>query len=273
MNISLVQMVSSRDRDTNLVAADRLITEAAKSSDYIFLPENFAALAADSPSEVGQAETNSEGPVRSFLSDIASRLSLWIFAGTFPLAVRPDGTEIEDGRVRAASLVVDPNGREACRYDKIHMFDADVTDNQRRYRESAVFEPGSDVVSVDCPLGKVGLSVCYDLRFPELYRRLFEEEVDVITAPSAFTEVTGKAHFELLMRSRAVENTCFMVGACQGGVHDSGRRTWGHSMVVDPWGVVLDQLDHGEGILTVNVDMNERRRIRSEMPFHKQRRL
>tara|TARA_B100001758_G_C18155772_1_gene476514 strand:+ start:67 stop:615 length:549 start_codon:yes stop_codon:yes gene_type:complete len=180
---------------------------------------------------------------------------------------------VSRGRVRAASLVLDPEGVEVRRYDKIHMFDVDVVDNQGAYRESDSYEPGGDIVSLDCPLGRVGLSVCYDIRFPELYRSLFADEVDLVAVPSAFTEITGEAHFELLIRARAVENSCYMIAACQGGEHDSGRRTWGHSMVVDPWGRVVDQLGTGAGVLVCRVDLELRRQLRRDMPFHLQQYL
>ena len=273
MNVALVQMVSSRHLETNLKSAESLILEASHHADYIFLPENFAALAGDDPLAIGAGEMTDRGPIRSFLRQMARQTGVWIFGGTFPVSSRPDSLPVPGGRVRAASLVVTPEGLETARYDKIHMFDVEVDDNQKTYLESSTFEPGTEVVTVDCPLGRVGLSVCYDIRFPELYRQLFEAEADLITVPSAFTETTGEAHFELLMRARAVESSSFMIAACQGGHHDSGRRTWGHSMVVDPWGTVLGELSTGEGVLTVEIDLEIRRRLRREMPFHTQRRL
>ena len=273
MKIALVQMVSSRHLEPNLARAASLVGEAAESSNFVFLPENFAALAGDDPLATGRLEAGGTGLICSFLAETARQLKVWIFGGTLPTTARPDGSEIPDGRVRAASMVYNPAGELAARYDKIHMFDVDVDDNQGSYRESATFEPGDDVITVDTPLGRTGLTVCYDLRFPELYRRLFAREADLITAPSAFTEVTGAAHFELLLRARAVENACFMVAACQGGIHDSGRRTYGHSMVVDPWGDVIGELGTGEGILTVDIDLERRQALRRDMPFHQQRRL
>ncbi|MBT4160455.1 MAG: carbon-nitrogen hydrolase family protein [Gammaproteobacteria bacterium] len=271
--ISVVQMVSSTQVDLNLLRAEALIEEAVRSSRFVFLPENFAALGRDDPVAIGRAESIADGPVRRFLGEMARRYQCWIFAGTIPLCTRPDGVPVPNGRVRAASLVYDPSGSEVSRYDKIHMFDVEVSDHQGTYKESDTFEPGEDIVCVESPLGRVGLTVCYDIRFPELYRHLFELEVDAVAVPSAFTEVTGEAHFELLMRARAVENTCFMIAACQGGVHDSGRRTFGHSMVVDPWGTVLGQLEKGEGVLVVEIDLSTRQKIRQDMPFHQQRRV
>ncbi|MDA0977475.1 MAG: carbon-nitrogen hydrolase family protein [Proteobacteria bacterium] len=273
LRISLVQMVSSRAVDPNLTRAEALIAEAARSEPgAIFLPENFAALAADNPRTIGEAEADGTGPVLEFLREMAGRHQVWLFGGTCPVSVRPDGSHIEE-RVRAASFVINPRGEIAGRYDKIHMFDVDVADNQGAYRESDTFEPGDTVQWLDLPWGRVGLSVCYDLRFPELYRQLFENRVDLVAVPSAFTEVTGEAHFELLVRARAVENTCFMVAACQGGVHDSHRRTHGHSMIVSPWGEVLGELGKGEGVLTTVLDYGDLERIRREMPFRSQRKL
>ncbi len=273
MTIALIRMVSSQSVEVNLRNAEDLIDEAASAADYVFLPENFAALASDDPRRIGLAEITADGPIRSFLREVTQRHRCWLFAGTFPIASRPDDGPVPDGRVRAASLVLNPDGSEVYRYDKIHMFDVAVDDNQGAYRESALFEPGEDIVTCECPLGTVGLSVCYDIRFPELYRRLFAKKVDLITVPSAFTETTGQAHFELLMRARAVENSCYMVAACQGGVHDSGRRTWGHSMVVDPWGRVVAELATGPGVLVCEVDLQIRDQLRRDMPFHLQQRL
>lgn len=272
--IALIQLVSSQHVEKNLPRVQSLIDEAlADGAQSIFLPENFAALAHPNPHEIGLAESTREGPIRRFLSDTARSNSCWIFAGTCPVATSPSGEPVADNRVRAASLVIDPKGEEVARYDKIHMFDADVADNQKSYRESDTFEAGSDVVAVDTPMGRFGLTVCYDLRFPELYRELFLRDVDFVTAPSAFTTITGEEHFKLLMRARAVENCCFTIAACQGGSHDSGRETWGHSMVCNPWGEVVGELDTGEGILVVDIDLSIQAQLRKDMPFRRQLRL
>ena len=273
MKVALVQMVSSQKVEVNLKEAESLIAEAAAAAEFVFLPENFAALANQDPRAIGSDEISAGGPIRSFLREIAERHNCWLFAGTFPVVSRPDGSVVSGDRVRAASLVLNPQGEEVGRYDKIHMFDVAVDDNQGSYFESKVFEPGENVVTVNCPLGCVGLTVCYDIRFPELYRRLFAAEADLITVPSAFTETTGEAHFELLMRARAVENCCYLVAACQGGEHDSGRRTWGHSMVVDPWGRVVGELEKDAGVLVAEIDPDIRKQLRHDMPFHLQQRL
>ncbi len=271
--VALIQMVSSRSVDQNLARLAPMIKTAAADATAIFLPENFAALAHSDPRVIGEAESSNQGPIRQFLAEMSRELGCWIFAGTIPVAVQAGGAAVSAPRVRAASLVYNDIGQEIDRYDKIHMFDVDVDDNHGSYRESDVFEPGTDIVLVDSPLGKVGLSVCYDIRFPELYRRMFLAGADIFAIPSAFTTTTGKAHFRMLMQARAVENSCFTIAACQGGDHESGRRTYGHSMICDPWGEVLGELETGEGILTVALDQTLQQRIRQEMPFRKQLRL
>ncbi|HKI74668.1 MAG TPA: nitrilase-related carbon-nitrogen hydrolase, partial [Pseudomonadales bacterium] len=224
--IALVQLVSGRDVEPNLDRVESLVRDAAAQHvSAIFLPENFAALANPDPRAIGEAEATG-GRIRTAVAALARKTGCWIFAGTMPLAVRPDGRDVPAGRVRAASLVFDGEGREVARYDKIHMFDVNVDDNQRHYVESDTFEPGTDLVCCESPIGKVGLTVCYDIRFPEMYRRLYDQGVRSLTIPSAFTRVTGAAHFEVLMRARAVENFSFAIAACQGGIHDSGRETY-----------------------------------------------
>ena len=269
--VTLVQMVSSADVAPNLERAEALILEAASHRpDAIFLPENFAALASADPRAIGSREAGNSPPVQELLSSLSKQAGCYLFAGTLPHAARPDGSAVPGNRVRAASLVYSPQGECVSRYDKMHMFDVDVSDNQGAYRESATFERGDTPVVVQTPFARIGLSVCYDLRFPEFYRQLFAADADLVAVPSAFTRVTGEAHFEVLMRARAIENTCFMLAACQGGNHDSGRQTWGHSMVVSPWGEVLGELDTGEGLLTVDLDLSQLDQIRREMPFRSQ---
>ena len=233
---------------------------------FLFLPEYCGGLASEGAALVPPAHEENDHPFLASFQGFARDHSVWIMIGS--IAVKGNA-----GKIINRGFVLDPEGRIISRYDKIHMFDVAVDDNQGAYRESALFEPGEDIVTCDCPLGTVGLSVCYDIRFPELYRSLFAEKVDLITVPSAFTETTGQAHFELLMRARAVENSCYMVAACQGGVHDSGRRTWGHSMVVDPWGRVVAELATGPGVLVCELDLQIRDQLRRDMPFHLQQRL
>ena len=258
--IALLQMVSSQDVPTSLKAAEQLILAAAKENvDGIFLPENFAALGNANPHGIGLAEATVDGPIRSFLASISKQTSTWIFAGNMPMAVRGDGSVVPDQRVRAASLVYDQNGVEVARYDKIHMFDVDVEDNHKRYRESDTFEPGDALSVCDSPCGLVGLSVCYDIRFPEVYR--------------ALRDAGSEAHFEVLMRARAIETASYTVAACQGGIHDSGRRTHGASMVVGPWGDVIAKAGKGEAVIVADIDLSILAQIRADMPVHLQRKL
>jgi len=205
--------------------------------------------------------------VRQFLVEQAQRYGCWIFGGTLPVPVRLDGTHIDSGRVRAASFVYDGAGRQIGRYDKRHMFDVDVDDNQKSYRESDTFEPGDQLVVIDSPIGQVGLSVCYDIRFADLYRALFLRGAECFAVPSAFTTVTGEAHFEVLMRARAVENFSYCIASCQGGIHDSGRMTHGHSMVVGPWGDIIASCTEGESVIKCKLDLASLHEIRKEIPI------
>ncbi|MBL4681215.1 MAG: carbon-nitrogen hydrolase family protein [Pseudomonadales bacterium] len=269
VKIAAVQMLSSLSFDTNLKAADKLIRDAAEENvRAIFLPENFLIFANDNPRDFAESQS---GQAISFVSDLAAELDCWIFAGTIPLATNLKGKSIGDNRVRAASLVFDQNGIQVARYDKIHMFDVDVADNQKQYRESNTFESGRNIVDVKTPFGNFGLSVCYDIRFPEVYRRLRDSEVRSFVIPSAFTRLTGKAHFEVLMRARAIEHFCFTIAACQGGRHDSGRETYGNSMIVSPWGEILSRAGEGEAVIFAALDYSEQDEVRKRMPVHLQR--
>ncbi|MBQ76643.1 MAG: hypothetical protein CMQ20_16680 [Gammaproteobacteria bacterium] len=272
--IAALQMVSRMDVQANLATVTQMVLKAAGNNvQAIFLPENFAALANADPRRIGLGEENSSGPIRNCLSGLARETGCWIFAGTMPVSIRPDGSPVETPRVRAASFVYDEGGQEVGRYDKMHMFDVDVADNHRHYIESETFEAGTEIFCTDSAIGQIGLSVCYDIRFPELYRKLFSLGARSFAIPSAFTEVTGKAHFEILMRSRAIENFCFTIASCQGGEHDSGRKTYGHSMVVGPWGEILARATTGEDILIAELDFDRQDEIRRDMPVHLQRKL
>lgn len=273
MKVAIVQMVSGQSVDSNLKRLEELFHTAAQESPLaVFLPENFAALASEDPVNIGLGESEPGRPIRRWISEAARAHDFWIFAGTIPCATRPNGNAVDGKRTRAASFVYDDSGREVARYDKMHMFDVDVDDAQRNYQESATFEPGEDLVVIDSPVGRVGLSVCYDIRFPELYRKL--DYPDLITVPSAFTRPTGQAHFQLLMQARAVENQCYVIAASQGGEHDSGRQTHGHSMLVDPWGqIVAEAPPEGEAVIFAEIDLDRVKSVRSNMPTQHQRRL
>ncbi|WP_111495734.1 carbon-nitrogen hydrolase family protein [Marinobacter bohaiensis] len=271
--VAVLQMVSGHDLEKNLSDARDLLEAAArKGATAAVLPENFAVLKTRQMLEQGLKEREPSGPIRQFLATEARRLGLWIIGGSMPIAARPDGTPL-DARVRAACVVVNPDGDEVARYDKIHLFDAQVEDAQGRYRESDTFEPGDEVVVVDTPLGKLGLAICYDLRFPELFRQLRAKGADWVSLPSAFTYQTGAAHWHPLLRARAIENQVWMVAAGQGGQHDEKRRTYGHSMVVDPWGAMVVEVSEGMTLATANLDSQRLTVTRDRMPVWSHRRL
>lgn len=251
----------------NLSLVAELITTAAEEgATMVLLPENFAALASPDVFQIALQESSAAGPIRSFLAAQARSNKVWIVAGTVPVATRPDKVSVPDDRVRAACFVYDQAGIEVARYDKIHMFDVKVDDSQKNYIESQTFEAGTELVVIDTPVGRLGLSVCYDIRFPEMYRALLHKGAQIISIPSAFTRITGEAHWQVLTRSRAIENACFIVAACQWGNHDSGRQTWGESIVVDPWGKVLNIQPDGVGVGFADIDLAQLNSIRTDMP-------
>ena len=273
--VAAIQMVSGFELADNFLQARRLLEEAAAQGAAVaVLPENFAAFQNRRLAELGQAECRGgEAPIQQFLAEQARRLGLWIVGGSVPVSQRPDGEPVPDGRVRPACLVVNDQGEQVARYDKIHLFDAQVGDAQGRYQESELFEPGDQVVTVDTPAGRLGLSICYDLRFPELYRQLRAEGAEWVVVPSAFTHRTGQAHWEVLLRARAIENQFWICAPDQGGWHDERRRTWGHSMVVDPWGGIVDQAGEGEDVVTATLEPEFLDNTRAAMPVWQHRRL
>ena len=280
MRVAAIQMVSTQAIEKNLSAAARLISQAAeKGAELIVLPEVFATLEGLSPlAEVGEVAhpaipSLGATPLQDFLASQAAKHALAIIGGTIPFLSREDGSLIEDGRVRASSLVFNAQGERIARYDKIHLFDVQVSDAQAQYSESLSYEAGSELACVEVEGCQVGLSVCYDLRFGELYRQLVTLGAQLITVPAAFTAVTGAAHWEPLLRARAIENQCYIVAAAQGGRHSETRETWGHSMIIDPWGVVLDCVNTGEGIAIADIDLARIDDIRLRMPIAQQRRL
>ncbi len=262
--VAAIQMASGPNVQANLQEASRLIElAAATGARIIALPEYFCLMGMRDADKVKAREKDGSGPVQDFLAAEARRHKAWIVGGTVPL-------ECEDpGRVRNACLVFDGDGRRVARYDKIHLFGFDL--GQEKYAEQDTIEPGRAVVTVDSPWGRLGLSVCYDLRFPELYRAM--GEVDILFVPSAFTETTGKAHWETLIRARAIENQCFVVAPAQGGYHVNGRETHGHTMIVDPWGIVLDRLPRGSGVVVAGVNPTYTAKIRRSLPALKHRTL
>ncbi len=259
-------MVSTPDVAENLATAERLIAEAAAGgARFVLLPEYFCLMGQRDDDKLRVAESPGEGPMQARLSSAAERHGLWLAGGTLPL--RTDAPE----RVRNALLVWRPDGSLAARYDKMHLFAYD--NGRERYDEGRVLQAGAEPVAVQVDGWRVGLSICYDLRFPELYRALMQPPCDVLCVPAAFTYTTGQAHWELLLRARAVENQCYVVAAAQGGTHRNGRRTWGHSLIADPWGEVLALRPEGEGVVLAELDRERIDEVRRQLPALAHRRL
>ncbi|WP_263260393.1 carbon-nitrogen hydrolase family protein [Pseudomonas sp. RIT-PI-S] len=270
MELAVTQMVSGTDLALNLERARQLLERAAEGGARLaVLPENFAAMGRRDVASIARAEARGEGPVIAALRRCAKDLGLWIVAGTLPLP--PEGQP--EGKPCACSLLLDDQGHVAARYDKLHLFDVDVQDNRARYRESDDYAYGQHVVVADTPVGRLGLSVCYDLRFPELYTQLREAGAELISAPSAFTAVTGLAHWEVLIRARAIETQCYVLAAAQGGEHPGPRHTHGQAAIVDPWGRLLAQQATGEAVLLGSRDVAEQASIRERMPVQAHRRF
>jgi nitrilase len=257
IRIAAVQMVSGPGVGANLEMAARLVAMAAdKGARLIALPEYFPIMGMRDTDKVAVRERPGRGPIQDFLSTTARRHGVWLAGGSAPLACAAPG------RVRNSCLVYDPAGRLAGRYDKIHLFGFRM--GRERYAEARTIEPGRRVVTVDAPFARLGISICYDLRFPELYRAM--KEPDIILVPSAFTATTGKAHWETLIRARAIENLAYVLAPAQGGVHPNGRQTHGDTMIVDPWGTVLARLPRGPGVVIAGVDLQRTRRLRQSLP-------
>lgn len=263
--VALVQMVSTADPQANLRQAEEGIARAHKQgAELAVLPENF--LLFDSANLIKFAHSDSSVGAFRQLSEMAARYSIWIVAGTFP-APAPDG------RAYARSLVINAGGELVAHYDKRHLFDVEVADAKGRYRESDWIAPGEAVALIQTPIGSLGLSICYDLRFPEHYQRLRAAGAELISVPSAFTQVTGEAHWEVLLRARAIETQCFVLGVGQAGDHGNGRLTYGHSIIVDPWGEVLCRAKaQGFDVVSAEVDLLKLQQIRQQMPVLQQRR-
>lgn len=266
--IAAIQMISGADVQTNLDAAARLIADAAgQGAQLVLLPECFAAFGNRSLQALAAAEYDGSGPIRRFLADQARIHGVWLVAGSIPLPAEAGAKPM------ACCLVIDDQGREVARYDKLHLFDVEVADSQRSYRESRDYGYGDRVVCIDTPVGRLGLSICYDVRFAELYQALRNAGAELIVVPSAFTAVTGAAHWEVLLRARAIETQCYVLAANQGGAHASGRETFGHSCLVDPWGEVIACLPRGEGVICGEIDLQHLESIRRRMPVAGHRRF
>jgi deaminated glutathione amidase len=256
-----IQMCSSRDVDENLRNAAALIARAAKEGAKLaVLPEMFAIMTEKTADKLIAKETLGAGKIQAFLSEQAKKHDIWLVGGTIPI------TGHATNKVKAASLVFNNQGERVAHYDKIHLFDVTLSD-QEIYRESDSIEAGDHLTLVDSPFGKLGLAVCYDIRFPELFRWLFNEGADIFIVPAAFTVLTGTAHWELLARSRAVENFCYFIGACQGGRHANGRETYGHSLIIEPWGKVIQEIaGTTPSVICAEIDLAKVQQARKAVP-------
>ena len=262
--VALLQMISTADLESNLEQATGLLKHAAEQGAVLaVLPENFALLNTEGLRAFAETELDR---VVSLLCAQAVDLGIWILLGSVPMSTSEQGEPVITPRVRAACLLIDSLGNIRARYDKLHLFDVDVADQQKTYRESEFVEAGDDLVVVDTPVGALGLSICYDLRFPEQYQRLREAGAELIAVPSAFTHVTGQAHWEVLLRARAIENQVYILGCNQGGANGEGRESWGHSMIVDPWGRLIAQCQKGSGSVVAEIDLEYLADIRQKMP-------
>ena len=268
--LSVAQMNSQNDIEANFIVIESLIQQSkAQAAELIVFPENFVCFAAGKQRETA-AQFES---IQQRLEQLAHRYQIWIVAGTLPCPFRPDGSIIQDGRVRTVSLCISPEKTEA-RYDKIHLFDVQVSDAVGGYQESRFFEPGDEVVVAKTPFGNIGLMVCYDLRFPELSLMLRTKGANILTAPAAFTYTTGKLHWQLLLQARAMDSQCFVLGSAQQGWHGEQRQTWGHAGITDSRGQLLQMIDtEGHGLVTSAFDLDEQNTIRLSMPLMQHRRL
>lgn len=264
VRVASVQMVSSTCVADNVAAVRRLVAgAAAEGAQLVVLPEFFPMIGANDDARLAIREMPGRGPLQSTLAELATTHGIWLVGGSIPLA----GTDVY--RALNSTLVFDPQGQQISRYDKMHLFGFKA--GAESYDESLSIEPGGEPVAFDTPFARIGLSICYDLRFPEYFRQL--GEVDILILPAAFTATTGEAHWEVLLRARAIENQCYVIASAQGGRHETGRKTWGHSMIIDPWGDILSVLPSGEGWVCADFNRPRLETIRHRLPALKHRRI
>jgi deaminated glutathione amidase len=263
-----IQMASGPNVAANLSEAGRLIAEAAAGgARLVVLPENFALMGMRESDKLSEAEEDGQGPLQAFLAEQAGRHRIWLVGGTIPmLSADPE-------RVYGTSLVFNDLGERVARYDKIHLFDVQLPEGEESYHESETTAPGDRGVVVDTPFGRLGIAVCYDLRFPELFREMLDQGMEILALPAAFTAITGRAHWEALIRARAIENQIYLVAAAQGGFHVNGRETHGDSLVVDPWGQILGRLPRGAGVVSAELHRDRLISVRRSFPALSHRRL
>jgi predicted amidohydrolase len=256
--IAAIQMCSTDNIDENLAAAGKLITEAASNGAKLaVLPEMFVSMG----NKIKPKESVGHGKVQDFLSNTARENNIWIIGGTIPISCH------DDKKFRAACLVFNDLGLNVARYDKIHLFDVVISEHEK-YAESDNTEPGTDIVCIDTPFGKIGLAVCYDIRFPDLFKKLLAQKVEIIALPAAFTVPTGIAHWEVLARATAIHNLCYFIGACQGGKHSNDRKTYGHSLIIEPWGkIIAEKRDDKPGVIYADIDVDEVHKARKIIPI------
>lgn len=266
--IAAIQMASGSQVQGNLMEASRLIKLAAgQGADMVVLPENFAIIGQVEAERVVEAEVEGQGIIQDTLSQLAESLGIWVVAGTIPLKTD------DPKKSTASSMVYNDKGEQVARYDKIHLFDVLLEESAERHNESETTVAGTKTVVVDTPFGKIGLSVCYDLRFPKLYRELIEKGAEILLIPAAFADTTGKAHWEPLLRARAIENLSYVIAPAQGGYHVNGRATYGNSMMIDYWGKVVDVAGKGSNVIMMDIDLEAQRRVRKNFPVLEHRKL
>lgn len=266
--VASIQMTSGFEVKENLHIAKKLIQQAVnEGAGLVVLPEMFAMMGVDQVDKIKHKELLGHGPIQDFLQEQAAKLKIYLVGGTIPIA-----TESEN-KVNAACLVFNDEGKQIARYDKIHLFDVTLNGKTESYSESQTTEPGGKIAVIQTPFGKLGLAVCYDLRFPELFRLMHEQDVEIIALPSAFTSVTGAAHWETLVRARAIENLVYVIASGQTGTHPNGRKTFGHSMIVNPWGEIKATLPQGIGVIVADIHLDYLHQLRNEFPALLHRRV
>jgi deaminated glutathione amidase len=266
--VAAIQMATGPNVSANLLEAKRIVEDAVNAgAEMVVLPENFSFMGKSDGEILKLKEEPGTGPLQTFLSQLAERHGIWVVGGTIPLrASNPD-------KIRSACLVFNERGEQVARYDKIHLFDVHLLETDERYSESKTIEPGTDTVVLDSPFGRIGLAICYDLRFPEQFRNLVDDGMEIAVLPAAFTALTGKAHWQPLLQTRAIENLSYMIAAAQGGYHVNGRETHGHSMIVDPWGVIQNQLPRGNGFAMGEINLTLLNKTRQAFPALEHRQI
>lgn len=267
IKIAALQMTSGSIVSANIQQAEQLITDScAKGANLVLLPENFAYFAKEDKDYLEQAETLGEGEIQDFMQNQAIKNQCYIAGG---IALKSPNS----AKATESVLLFNPKGEQLAHYDKIHLFDVAVPNSEEKYQESEVFEAGDQITVVDTELGRIGICVCFDLRFPEMFRLMLDKGVNIILVPSAFYKLTGQAHWEVLIKARAIENLVFMVAANQGGFHINGRETYGHSMIVDPWGTTLDSVESGPGVAIADINIEQQIKIREQFPVLQHRKI